>query len=838
MERIRDLPISVKALAAWGVLLISLLCLGAETILTLDRSSGRLDALVQATLPKQIITEELGDQITDAHIRLFRYTAWAANGVDGRLLGRLASDILSGNMRVKVDLARLAGRDDLTGFEAEQVRFFRQAWTEYARASKEAIAAARTDPAKATAMLGGADDAFQAAEGNLQRLAAAARTQTRDMASDLRSAAQRDARRIQLGGLAALFASLVAALLFARSIVSPIRSVTAAMREISFGNLDFEPARVSRGRRDEIGQMVAAIDRFCSDMRCQKELIEKREDELRTQNLRFNAALSNMSQGLSMFDGNRQLIVCNERYAEVYGLPRDLIRPGTTQREILECRVALGIFAGGDPQAYIRSRVENASTSEPSDQILELSDGRIVAIARRPMAGGGWVSTHEDITERRRAEARIAHLATHDCLTALPNRILFRQRLEEALAALRPGQAVAVHCLDLDRFKAVNDTLGHPVGDLLLEAVSARLRRCVREGDTVARLSGDEFAIVQAGIARPEEAESLAARLVDAVREPYFLDGHRVSVGASVGTAMANEAGGPPDELLRNADTALYRAKADGRGAHRLFEPGMDETLQHRRALERDLRNAVAHGGFEVHYQPIINLATEAISGFEALLRWNRPGYGEVPPGAFIPVAEETGLIEPLGRWVLHQACREAAQWPDGIRVAVNLSPVQFAGANLVDEVRAALAEARLAPGRLELEITETVLLQDGPSTLAKLNDLRQLGVRIAIDDFGAGDSSLAHLRRFPFDRIKIDRSFISELPESGDCAAIVRAMTDLGGNLGMPTTAEGVESRAQLDHLKLQGCSEAQGFLFSRATPARDVPGLLARWPGARIAA
>ena len=465
------------------------------------------------------------------------------------------------------------------------------------------------------------------------------------------------------------------------------------------------------------------------------------------------------------------------------------------------------------------------------------------------------------MTARREAEARAERLARVDPLTGLPNRLLFRERLAEAVARAEPGggdggsAADAVLCLDLDRFKSVNDTLGHTVGDALLAAVAGRLRSAVRDTDTVARLGGDEFAILQAGATsssssgrQPWDAAALAERLVDLVGRAYLVEGHLVNVGASVGIAVLGGDGGggraDPDRALREADLALYRAKAEGRGTFRLFEPGMGARAQARRALELDLRRALALRELELHYQPQTNLATGRISGLEALLRWRHPGRGLVPPADFVPLAEEVGLIVPFGEWVLRTACRETARWPGDLSLAVNLSPVQFASPNLVAAVTSALAASGLPARRLELEITESVLLEESETVLATLHQLRDLGARVAMDDFGTGYSSLSYLRSFPFDKIKIDRSFVRGLSPSpgdgggeqaaaaagaGECAAIVRAIAGLGASFGMATTAEGVETEEQLRRIRDEGCTEAQGFLVSRPVPAGEIDALLA---------
>ncbi|ONG59108.1 hypothetical protein BKE38_00055 [Pseudoroseomonas deserti] len=433
-----------------------------------------------------------------------------------------------------------------------------------------------------------------------------------------------------------------------------------------------------------------------------------------------------------------------------------------------------------------------------------------------------------DVTARHEAEARIAHIARHDPLTGLPNRLLFRDRLEQALAHARRGQGFAVLCLDLDRFKEVNDTLGHPIGDALLCAVAGRLRDELRDTDTLARLGGDEFAVIQSSIEQPQDAITLAGRLVETICRPFELNGHQVVVGTSIGVAMAPQDGLEADMLLKGADMALYRAKSEGRGRWRFFEPAMDAAMQLRRALEIELRRALLLGEFELYYQPIVDVASRHVTGLEALLRWRHPERGLVPPDAFIPLAEEIGLIVPIGEWVLARACADAAGWPGAPRVAVNLSPAQFASRGLVEVVEAALRDSGLDPTRLELEITETVMLQDSQATLQTLHRLKALGLRIAMDDFGTGYSSLSYLQRFPFDKVKIDRSFTSELGLSRQSDAIVQAVTDLCAGLDMVTTAEGVETENQLQTLSQRGCREAQGFLFSRPQPAASVPEML----------
>jgi diguanylate cyclase (GGDEF)-like protein/PAS domain S-box-containing protein len=444
-----------------------------------------------------------------------------------------------------------------------------------------------------------------------------------------------------------------------------------------------------------------------------------------------------------------------------------------------------------------------------------------------------------DITERKRAEARLAFMAQHDGLTGLPNRTLLRQEMDEMLQhTRRSSDKVAVLMLGLDNFKAVNDTLGHAVGDKLLRGVAKRLRSTLREEDTLARLNSDEFAIMQSGMVRPEDAVLLARRLLEAVGEPYLLDGHSVVIGASIGIAMSPGDGDESEKLLKHADMALSRAKNDSRGTFSFFESGMDARAQSRRKIEIDLRDAIQGDVLRPYYQPLIDLATGRITGFEALVRWPHPERGMISPAEFIPVAEETGLINALGSLILHRACRDAVAWPDDIRVAVNLSPLQFRAGNLLSVVMEALKQSGLPARRLELEITETLLLEKSSQVQATLHALRALGVRISMDDFGTGYSSLSYLRSFPFDKIKIDQSFVRGLGANNDAQAIVRAIISLGVGLGVTITAEGVETEGELNCLRSEGCHEAQGFLFSHARPNAEIVAMLDARPGAEVGA
>ncbi len=719
------------------------------------------------------------------------------------------------------------------------------------------------------------------------------------------------------------------------------------------------------GFGNDVSQVVPLSDgRFISVLRRSLPdggVISTHEDvsERERLNEQLDVALNNMSQGLALFDDDQRLLICNDLYAEMYGLTPEQVKPGMTARQILQVRTDKGCYREADTAKYINAQADKFGRIE--SELQELADGRIINVAYRRTANGGHVITHQDVTERqkllaqlkennlllsertsrlqtivdnfpggiafldeelrivlwnekarrlldlpeslfaegtpalehilrfsaqrgdygagnedeqvavrlelirsgrphnfdrpngtsleirgvplddggyvttfvdvterRQSEAKISYMALHDALTGLANRVLLNERLEQSLARVKRGDIIAVHLLDLDHFKHVNDTLGHPAGDKLLRDVADRLRALVRESDIIARMGGDEFAILQTAIGQPADATALARRVIQSVSEPYEIAGRQVVIGTSVGIAFAPSDGLVPDQLMRNADLALYRAKDDGRGTYRFFEAGMDAEMQERRTLEYDMRSALPAGQFELHYQPVVNLETNKIAAFEALLRWRHPQKGMILPNAFVGLAEETGFIVPLGEWVIRQACATAMQWPAPTRIAVNLSPVQLKNSGLVQVVVGALAATGLAADRLELEITESALLQDNEATLATLYSLREIGVRIAMDDFGAGYSSLGYLQSFPFDRIKIDRSFIKDIADGLGSRNIVRAVAALGKGLGMETTAEGVETSEQLDSVRSEGCTEVQGFLFSKPRPAHEIQSLL----------
>jgi len=533
----------------------------------------------------------------------------------------------------------------------------------------------------------------------------------------------------------------------------------------------------------------------------------------------LQTVLNNMSQGVLMFDSETRLTFCNQRYLELYGLSPDVVKSGCPLRDLLQHRIELGSFTG-DPDEYAARLRDGIAEGKTFNHIVNLPDGRAFSVVNKPIPGGGWLATHEDVTERQRSEDRIAHMARHDALTDLPNRVLLLEQLNHEIKRVKRGECLAVLCLDLDQFKSVNDALGHHIGDELLKLVGERLRGCTRELDIVARMGGDEFAIIMTQMEQAADAATLSKRIRDSVIKPYQVEGHQIVTDISIGISVAPMDAVESAELLRNADMALYDAKGDGRGTFRFFEPEMNTRMKVRRELEMDLRKALATEQFELHYQPLVTLETNEVNGFEALLRWNHPTRGLVSPADFIPIAEETGLIVPLGEWVLKAACNEAVDWPEHIKVAVNLSPAQLNCRNLVSMVTSALEESGMPPHRLQLEITETVLLQNTFTTLATLHELRKMGVQIALDDFGTGYSSLSYLRSFPFDKIKIDRSFIKDISDKGDCAAIVKAVAGLGKGLGIATTAEGVETVEQLQKVRSEGCTEVQGYFFSAPQP------------------
>ncbi len=678
---------------------------------------------------------------------------------------------------------------------------------------------------------------------------------------------------------------------------------------------------------------------------------QESQQRLEQEKHRLDTALNNMTQGLILYDASARVVVCNQRYIDMYGLSPAIVKPGCHFYDIVRHRKQSGSFKG-DVHEFCSTVLANVAQGKVTRHVLETADGRAIQIVNRPLAQGGWVATMEDITERRsleqerdrnyaflrqiidhipsqitvkdardrryvlvnrvaeihvglsndaivgktardifpralaeriasdddeslrstdgltldehrwvskvsgsrlitskrigirdeagepryiinvvedvtdrrRADEKIAHLAHYDALTDLPNRVLFREQVERELQQINRGEQFALLYIDIDEFKGINDLLGHHVGDELLKDVAARLRSCIRETDLVARLGGDEFAVIQTKAGSVADVVEFVTRIHEAIRQPYQCLGHQLSTDASIGIALAPRDGTDLEQLIKNADLAMYGAKADGRRTHRFFEPAMDASAKARLKMQQDLRQALVDGGFEIHYQPVVDLRHDEVAGCEALLRWRHPERGMISPAEFIPVAEDTGLIIELGEWVLRTACAEAASWPDHVRLAVNVSPVQLKCQTLALTIASALAASGLRASRLELEITEAVLIRDDEAALAILHQLRTIGVRIALDDFGTGYSSLSYLKRFPFDKIKIDRCFIGDIAEIDGSSAIVQAVVNIAAARNMTTTAEGVETLEQKERLRKLGCTEMQGYLFSAAKPGPEV--------------
>ena len=557
----------------------------------------------------------------------------------------------------------------------------------------------------------------------------------------------------------------------------------------------------------------------------QVRLLSNSEASLAQKSQQLDAALNNMSQGVAMFDGRQRLIISNTQLAKIYRLTPEQTKPGTSFRDILDARTDVGSVPV-DVSNFVTDSLDQVSRVGLSHSHYELRDGRTVSVSLQGMDGGGWVSIHQDITAQKRIEAELEHLACHDALTGLANRSLFTEKANAALARMRRhGEAFSVLMLDLDRFKSVNDSFGHPAGDALLGEIARRLLNTVREVDCVARFGGDEFAVLQAPCKDQKAgAIALSDRVLAAVTEPYDFNGRNLILETSIGIALAPQDGDDVDALIKHADLALYRAKTEGRNRYCFFAASMEAEARNRRELEDDMRMALTRHEFELQYQTIVDLESRQCCGAEALVRWRHPERGMLLPDQFIPVAEDSGLIVPLGEWILRQACADAGKWPSRFKVAVNLSPTQFKHGDLLDVLKSALNDTGLPPERLELEITEWVLLENNAKNLAILRDIKDLGVAIVLDDFGTGYSSMTYLQMFPFDRIKIDQTFIQNIMHHTTDAAIVCAIAGLGRNLGIATVAEGVETEEQLIAVRAAGCQLAQGYLFSRAVSASEI--------------
>jgi diguanylate cyclase (GGDEF)-like protein len=605
-----------------------------------------------------------------------------------------------------------------------------------------------------------------------------------------------------------------------------LQYVTTRMKQVDNGTCFSSENELTDGRVVAVnhqatayGGWVAIHNDITAYKNIERALVESTE-ALKQSNARFAAALQNMSQGLCMFDAQQRILVANERYRQIYNLSEDLVKPGTTLAQIIEYRTANGNYSGPDPTEYIAVQFRN------STDIEKLGNGRVVMILRHAMADGCWLTTHEDITERWRTETRVAYLAHHDALTSLANRPSLVEKIEDACSRYRwRGEEFNVLMVDLDRFKQVNDTFGHPAGDELLKQVAERLKGSLRGGDVLARLGGDEFAIIQFDDSKlTDAAEALAAKIIALIAEPFAIDGIDVGIGASVGIALAPEHGTHADDLLKKADLALYHAKFSGRNRYAIFESALGQAAVEKHTLENELRRALARKEFEVHFQPIVDTKTLKMRGAEALIRWRHPERGLIPPDQFIPLAEESGTILQIGEWVLEAACKEAVKWPSSVKVAVNLSAVQLRSSSLLEYVMCVLVESGLPPERLELEVTETALIEHGADCIALLRKLKNLGITVALDDFGTGYSSLNQLTMFPFDKIKIDKSFTRNMTNRADCAAIISAVLALAHSLDIETTAEGVEKEDQLRILRMAGVSTVQGYLIQRPGPASQL--------------
>jgi diguanylate cyclase (GGDEF)-like protein len=575
------------------------------------------------------------------------------------------------------------------------------------------------------------------------------------------------------------------------------------------------------------------------------ERVLQTEEGARQKADQLRLTLENMSQGIMLVTKDLQIPIINGRCGELLDLPDEFIKNPPRFDELVEYQTRNTKLRNGAPahDATVRERAKPADQEKFAVCERSMPNGTVIEVRSGHLPDGSFVQTFTDITKRAEAEAHVARLASEDPLTGLPNRRVFRAALDQISRKPEPGMSskineFAVLFLDLDRFKVVNDTLGHRIGDMLLQEVAKRLKGVLRADDVLARLGGDEFAVVVRSIESRAGLETLANRLIEIVVQPYEINDYRIRSSVSIGIAVGPDDGGNADDLLMAADLALYAVKGTNRGTWQFYHASMNKDLADRRQIEVDLREALERNELELHYQPIINLRHNTVSGFEALARWRHPVKGMVPPAVFIPVAEDSGLIVPLGEWALMEACRNAARWPGDLKVAVNLSPVQFTAPNLFETIRHTLAETGLAPHRLELEITERIFIEDSENTLAILLRIKELGVRIAMDDFGTGYSSLSYLRSFPFDKIKVDRAFVSDLSERNEHVVIVQAVVSIARALGMTTTAEGVETEAQQQFLAALGCDEVQGYFFSPPVPAERLPEFFANWIQGKILA
>ncbi|MDO8877187.1 MAG: EAL domain-containing protein [Pseudolabrys sp.] len=821
MPRLRDFSIKAKLSAGFGLSLALIVAIGAISLVQF-RSINTLSARVTESWLPQIVA--LGE-IKRAMGEHYSLAKRRINTSDVRQIASDSAGMRAAQAEVDVSTYRfrmLADRPDGFALLAQ----IDTAWAAYWQSFDTVIAQMDAgDPVSAHDKFATiTTPAFANAARIIDDLVDVSKADGYAAANEVRSLYQLSLALISAVLLFSALSIGAAIRWLSISVSKPILRISNAMQRLAAGD---NSVTVLEGeeRKDEIGVLVSAVAGYRGSL----DRIRQLADEADRGRRFVDAALANMSQGLCMFDAEERLVIFNPRFIEIYGIPADKIMPGMTTRELMALVADSTKVSDVDQEGTLALQRSLIRGESQGSLVQRLTDGRSISILHRPTPDGGHVATFEDITERLRAEEKIKHLARFDALTDLPNRVSFYEEMGSVLSHLRRSESIAVLSLDIDHFKNVNDMLGHPVGDRLLRAAADRMRSCVRGEDIVARLGGDEFAIVQVPSEQPLDVTTLARRLIEVIGAPYDIDGHQVVVGVSVGIAMAPHDDTAPDSLMKKADLALFRAKGDGGGMYRFFELEMDARMQARHALELDLRKAVKNGEFELYYQPIVDIKSGQISSCEALVRWHHPGRGMVPPLEFIPIAEETGLIVPLGEWVLRQACAEAARWPKSVTIAVNLSPAQFKSRNLMSTVINALAASGLPAARLELEITESVLLQETEGAFAILHHLRNLGIKIAMDDFGTGYSSLGYIRSFPFDKIKIDQSFIRDLPNKQDSVAIVRAVVALSSSLGIRTTAEGVETKEQLASLTAEGCTEFQGFLFSKPRTAADVQRIIA---------
>jgi diguanylate cyclase (GGDEF)-like protein len=631
--------------------------------------------------------------------------------------------------------------------------------------------------------------------------------------------ARRDSRDFALAVmLGALLAAVAAGAVAFRYVVTrPLARLLSAIRKTA-ATKSF--VTVDNRANDEIGTLVKAFNDMQRSLRHESERVASRTAHLQ-------AIIDNFPGGIAFFDHKLRLVVCNDAAKRLLELPDQVF--DRKLEDLIRFNARRGEFGPGDVEEQVAVRMAPFKEHKPFAFQRERPNGTVLDARCIPLQDGGYLTIYMDITERHRSQAKIAYMARHDPLTGLPNRVQLAEQMEGALAQSRRGEMFAIHLLDLDLFKNVNDTLGHPIGDQLLKMVAERLRAVVRSTDTIARMGGDEFAIIQGQIQQPSDAAYLAARVAQSVAKPYDVDGHRCVVGVSVGIAISPTHGTQPDTLMRNADLALYSVKGSKRGSFGFFEPAMEAQIQARHSLENDLHRVLAAGELELHYQPIFDLKNNAICAFEALVRWRHPQRGLILPAEFIPLAEEKGLSVPIGAWIARQACAVATTWPGQLRVAINVSPNQVKEPGFVQVIVHALAGSGLPAERLELEITETVLLEDTETTITALQQLRTLGVRISIDDFGAGYSSLSYLQRFPFDTIKIDQSFVSGTNDPAKSAKLVRAVAAMANDLGMVSIAEGVETGEQLESVRAAGCSQAQGYYLGKPLTSAEVERIVA---------